>query len=362
MTETTVRGSATKIVLVLAAMVVIIGGLKLASSIIAPILLAAFIAIVLSPAIAALVRRGLSTGLAIATICLSVLVLGGFVGIVFYSSVTQFNDALPTYQAEMAAKSADFTSWLDDHGIDASGTLSQSAFTGASLANVATRLIGWILTGLSSFLLLYVLTVFFLVDAGLFITKGKKQLSTVEERWPALTAFVKNLQHFFLIKSFVNLIVASCMVLLLLLFDVPYPWLWGIIGFFMSYIPSIGLILASIPPVILAFITNGVTAAVVIAVGVTIVNQLGDNVILPLMSRGGLNMPMSIQFVSFMFWSWVLGPAGAILALPLMMAVRLLLSMSPQTRWAGHWLTRSEVKTAHGDDATRASPDPTTAL
>jgi AI-2 transport protein TqsA len=57
MTETTVRGSATKIVLVLAAMVVIIGGLKLASSIIAPILLAAFIAIVLSPAIAALVRR-----------------------------------------------------------------------------------------------------------------------------------------------------------------------------------------------------------------------------------------------------------------------------------------------------------------
>ena len=94
----------------------------------------------------------------------------------------------------------------------------------------------------------------------------------------------------------------------------------------------------------LAYATSGITAAVVIAVGVTIINQVGDNVILPLMAKKGLDMPLSIQFASFLVWTWVLGPAGAILALPLTMVVRLLLKMSDQTRGLGDWLTGDAAK------------------
>jgi predicted PurR-regulated permease PerM len=91
--------------------------------------------------------------------------------------------------------------------------------------------------------------------------------------------------------------------------------------------------------VLLAYATSGLTAAIIIAVGVTLINQLGDNVILPLMAKRSLDMSLSVQFVSFLVWTWVLGPAGALLALPLTMVVRLVLSMSPRTRWMGDWLS-----------------------
>ena len=100
--------------------------------------------------------------------------------------------------------------------------------------------------------------------------------------------------------------------------------------------------MACIPPVLLAYATSGITAAVVIAVGVTVINQVGDNVILPVMAKKGLNMPLSVQFVAVIIWTWVLGPAGAILALPLTMVVRLVLGMSHETRGMADWLTAGE--------------------
>jgi AI-2 transport protein TqsA len=341
MTRETGWGPASRTVLILAGLTIIVVGLKFASSMLGPIILGAFFAVVSFPAVTALRRRGLPNWAAIAVTCLSVVVVLAFVGIALYSSLSQFSEDLPTYEAEMAEQTERVDSWLQDHGIDASGTLGLDGFTGSALANVASRLIGAILDFLSSLLLLLMLTVFFLVDAGLFVAKGERQLAAVEGRWPALTTLVRDIQRFFAIKSIENAIISGGMVLLLLLFDVPYPLLWGILGFFLSYIPSVGLILACIPPVLLAYATSGITAALVIGIGVTIINQLGDNLILPLMIKKGLDMSLSVQFVSFLLWTWILGPTGAILALPLTMIVRLILTMSNRTNWLAEWLTGS---------------------
>jgi predicted PurR-regulated permease PerM len=124
-----------------------------------------------------------------------------------------------------------------------------------------------------------------------------------------------------------------------------------VIGFFLSFIPQIGLMLACIPPVLLAYAVSGLPAAVAIAVGVTIINQLGDNVILPLMAKKGLDLSLSVQFVSFLVWTWILGPAGAVLALPLTMVVRLILSMSTRTRWLADWLSGSAPALACDDSS-----------
>ena len=341
----------------LACIAVAIAGLKLASSVVAPVIFAGFLTLVSAPLVDWLHRKGLPRWLAITVTCLSVVLLAGFIFFVLYTSLNQFRDELPAYEAQLAARTASFDSWLTDHGIDTSSAGSLSAFSGESLGNIALKLIDFILQSLSGFLLLFLLIIFFMIDSELIATRGQKQLSAVHERWPAVRGFVRDLQKFFVIKSVENLIISGSMVVLLLIFDVPYPWLWGIIGFFLSYIPTIGLILACIPPVILAFVTNGATAAIVIAVGVTIVNQVGDNIILPLMANKRLSMPMSIQFISFLLWAWVLGPVGAVLALPLTMAVRLVLSMSTQTLWLGEWLSgpvpdRNEIEVAAAPDTT----------
>ena len=172
MAERTGGTSAARVVLVLAALVIVVAGLKLASSVLSPIILGAFFAVVSYPAIAALRRRGLPTGAAIAVTSISVVVVMVLVGLVLYSSLSQLSEELPTYEAQMAERTESVDAWLQDHGIDASGTLGLAGFTGRALADVAARLIGAILEFLSSFLLLLMLTVFFLVDAGLFVAKG----------------------------------------------------------------------------------------------------------------------------------------------------------------------------------------------
>ena len=344
MTDKAGFGSSTRVLIALASIVIVVLGLKAASSVMAPVLFAGFLAIISTPAITALRKRGLPDWAAITVTCLSVIVVFGAIFVLLYSSLSQFSDELPTYQAQMQEKSASVDNWLQDHGIDTSDASAHNAFNGETLANLAVRVIDMVLSFLSSFLLLFLLIIFFLIDAGLFVTRGERQLASAADRWPAVHKFIGNLQRFFLIKTAENLIISASMVILLYIFHVPFPILWGIIGFFLSFIPQIGLTLACIPPVLLALVTNGPAAAIAIIVGVTIVNQVGDNVILPLMAHDKLNMPLSIQFVSFIFWTWVLGPAGAILALPLTMIVRLCLSMSTQSRWLGDWLAGPETE------------------
>jgi len=349
-----------RVVVVLACIAIAIAGLKFASSVMAPVIFAGFLTLVSAPLVDTLHRKGLPRWLAISVTCLSVIVIGGVVFFTLYTSLSHFRDELPTYQAQMANRTSDIDSWLDDHGIDTSGANTLSAFNGESLGKIALKLIDFILASLSGFWFLFLLIIFFMIDSELLATRAQQQLSTVDRRWPAVRGFVRDLQKFFVIKSVENLLISGSMVVMLIIFDVPFPFLWGIIGFFMSYIPAVGLTLACIPPVLLAFVTNGATAAIVIAVGVTIVNQVGDHVILPLMANKRLSMPVSIQFVSFLLWTWVLGPVGAVLAIPLTMTVRLILSMSTQTVWLGDWLSGPALD-PNEIEAT-VTPDTTTAV
>lgn len=336
-----------------AAIVLIVLGMKLASPVLAPILLGAFFAVVSFPAVEALRRRGLPNWAAITITCVAVVVVVVILAAVMYSSLNQFKDELPTYQAETAERTSRIEGWLGDRGIDASGLLERPIFTGSSAAKAAAALAGSILDLLSSFALLLLLVVFFLVDARLFSSIAERQLGS-SGNWTAVSSTVRDLQRFFIIKSVENAIISLGLVVLLIAFDVPLPWLWGVIGFFLSFIPNVGLILACIPPVLLAYATSGLGAAAAISVGVTIINQVGDNVILPIMAKRSLRMPLSVQFVAFIAWTWVLGPAGALLALPLTMLLRLLCSMSARTAWLGDWLGGAAASPA--DDEPTGAP------
>ena len=229
-----------RVVVVLACIAVAIAGLKFASSVMAPIIFAGFLTLVSAPLVDTLHRKGLPRWLAISVTCLSVIVIGGAVFFTLYTSLSHFRDELPTYQAQMANRTSDID-LAHDHGIDTSDANALSAFNGESLGKIALKLIDFILESLSGFWFLFLLIVFFMIDSELLATRAQRQLSTVDRRWPAVRGFVRDLQKFFVIKlGRENLLISGSMVVMLIIFDVPYPFLWGIIGFFMSYIPAVG--------------------------------------------------------------------------------------------------------------------------
>jgi predicted PurR-regulated permease PerM len=119
---------------------------------------------------------------------------------------------------------------------------------------------------------------------------------------------------------------------LLLVLGVPLPLLWSMLVFAASFIPNVGTILALVPPTILALLDSGVGAAAAVLVGFTLINFAQDYLLQPRMMGLELNLSALVIFVSIIVWAWILGPAGALLAVPLTVAVVALLEAFPESR------------------------------
>jgi AI-2 transport protein TqsA len=135
------------------------------------------------------------------------------------------------------------------------------------------------------------------------------------------------------LRAIVNLFTAAGVVVLLLILRVDFPLMWGILAFFLSFIPWIGLPLAVAPAVVLAFAEHGLTSAVLVIAGVTVINILAENALSPMLMGRGLSISPTVLFIGFLFWAWLLGGPGAFLAAPLTIFLILMLDTFPETRW-----------------------------
>ena len=148
-----------------------------------------------------------------------------------------------------------------------------------------------------------------------------------------LTAVGQSVVLQFGLRAIVNLVTGAGVTVLLLVLGVDFALLWGILTFFLSFIPYIGLVLAVAPAVVLALAEFGVSRAVLVIVGVIVINILAENVLSPMMMGRGLNISPTIVFLSFVFWAWLLGGPGAFLALPITLFVAVMFDTFPETRW-----------------------------
>jgi predicted PurR-regulated permease PerM len=114
---------------------------------------------------------------------------------------------------------------------------------------------------------------------------------------------------------------------------VDFALLWGILAWFLGYIPSIGFWLALIPPVILAWAQYGVTTALIVFAGYVLINGSVQNILQPRMMGERLQISPVVVFVSLFVWGWLLGGIGAILAVPLTMMILIVLDSFDGTRW-----------------------------
>ena len=102
---------------------------------------------------------------------------------------------------------------------------------------------------------------------------------------------------------------------------VDYALLGGLLAWFMGYIPSIGFMIALIPPVIMAYAQYGLQTAVIVLIGYILINGGVQNFIQPKMMGQGLKINPLVVFVGLFVWGFLLGGMGAILATPLTVLV-----------------------------------------
>jgi AI-2 transport protein TqsA len=150
----------------------------------------------------------------------------------------------------------------------------------------------------------------------------------------ALTGFAGATRQYVVVSTVFGLIVALVDVAALYWLDVPLPWLWGLLAFITNYIPNIGFVLGLIPPALLALLQGGVRQAVLVIVAYSVINFMIQSLFQPKFVGDAVGLSVTLTFLSLIFWTFVIGPLGALLAVPLSLFVKaLLVDADPDSRW-----------------------------
>ena len=103
--------------------------------------------------------------------------------------------------------------------------------------------------------------------------------------------------------------------------------------FFLGFIPYIGIIIAAIPPVLIAWSKFGIEGAILMALFFIVINTIAESYIFPKLAGKGLQMSVYVVFVSVFLWGWILGPIGAFLGVPLSLVIIKYLDHFKETQW-----------------------------
>lgn len=322
-------------ILLAAAFVVLIAGLKAAQSILVPFLLSGFIAIICAPSLFFLKKRGLPDWLALIVVIAAVSVAGLLVATLIGSSANDFSQNLPEYQSQLEKKTAGLSSLLSGLGID----LSEEGVSGLIDPGASMRFASKLLTGLGSVLsnafIILLTVIFLLLEASGFRSKVQSALINPESSLEGFDQFAESVNRYMAIKTWVSLVTGAVIATWLAVLGVDYPLLWGLLAFLLNYVPNIGSIIAAVPAVLLAVLQMGPGTAMLAGLGYLSVNLVIGNVIEPRFMGKGLGLSTLVVFISLAFWGWVFGPVGMLLSVPLTMVVKIALMSSAETRWMG---------------------------
>lgn len=346
------------VVLGMTGLLVSVLALREFTSIVGPVVLALILVIGVHPLTGILRRRGAPMWLAVTlTLIALILVIVGLAASLALS-VAQLATILPSYQDSFTALVNDLRAWLGSLGVGPDQL--HAALAKIDFANVAallTALLAGLAATFSNLLFLIFVAAFMTLDAVGFASRlagaGRQRPDVVG----SLDTFVAGTRNYLLVTTVFGLIVAAVDAGFLWLVGVPLPLLWGLLAFITNYIPNVGFIIGVIPPALLALLEGGPRLMVIVIVAYSVINFLIQSVIQPKVMADAVSLSLTLTFLSLVFWSFVIGPIGAILAIPMTLLTKaLLLDVDPNTRWISSLLEGGpappEDEDAAADDAT----------
>ena len=316
-----------------ACFIVIIAGMRAASDLLVPFLLALFIAIICSPLLVWLRKKGVPNFLAViilfAGIIVAVLLLTFLIG----NSVNDFSSKLPEYQKALTVKMAVLFHWLKDLGFNISIPDIMKIVDPGVVMRLAANTLSGFTSMVSDTLLILLMVVFILMEAAGFPAKLKKIFAKSGGSMGHLEKMAEGINRYIAIKTVISLATGVFIATWLLIIGVDYALLWGVLAFLLNYIPNIGSIIAAIPAVLLALIQNGTGTALLATGGYIVVNTVVGSILEPKFLGSRLGLSTLVVFLSMIFWGWVMGPVGMILSIPLTMIIKIALEKDEERKW-----------------------------
>lgn len=328
--------------IIFAALIVIAAGLKSAQAIVVPMLLAIFIATIAATPMFWFKARGMSNGLALGSVVLGIFLALGLIGALLTQSTSAFSAKLPFYQERLALLQGDVLALLASLNIPVDPEFIADALPLGSmltLAGSALRSLGAVLS--NSFLILLTV-IFILAEAASFYPKLRAVLANPDRDLAHFGRITGTMNRYIAIKTTVSLLTGLLVTGFLWALNVDFPVLWGLVALLLNFIPTIGSIIAGVPPVLLALLQLGPAEAGLVVLGFFLVNTLIGNILEPRYMGQGLGLSALVVFVSLIFWGWLFGPVGMLLSVPLTMSAKIALEASPNTVWLARLLAPAQ--------------------
>lgn len=383
-------GSGIRVLLSLASVIVVVAGLKSAAELFIPIMLGFFLALLSLPILNWLDRRGFPRPLAVLTTVFVDLLILGFIVFLAFSVLGDFQKKTKGYAELLRDRAATFSVEMDQQFqrfgdfwaqttegegitgeesiVDPEGKMvpksvekkvaeagggkaaPEQKFNLGSLSfkdlvddyfdtNRAVEFIGqfdvvsrFTTLATQSFFALIVM-IFVLVESGSYAHKVR---DVVNVMGPDLSRFQntsQDIQKYLGIKTAVSFATGLLATLVCVIFRVEFPLLWGLVAFLFNYVPAIGSIVAAVPPTLLALISHGFWWAAGVLALYLIINVAIGNFLEPMLLGDRFGISTVIVILSVLFWGFVWGPVGMLLAVPLTMMVKVMLDNSSDLRW-----------------------------
>jgi AI-2 transport protein TqsA len=311
-----------------ACFVIVVAGLKVAAPIVSVVLLALLVAQSLSNVPMWLMKKGLKPGL---SVLLSILIVlgGGLLLVAMFSiSTARLADNLPTYQARLSALKDNAIAFLAGRGVDVSQIAAFQPLDPNRALAAARAFLGGLASALGTSVLIILIAAVVLYEITHVRVQRQRgeQPTTLAARFDEVTG---ESRQYIALTGLAGLIQAVFNLVILYVAGVDAPITWAVLFFFLNFIPGVGFLFALVPPALLALLESGWQSALIVVLGWWFVNLIGDNVIKPRFFVKGLDISFTNIVFSVVFWSFVLGPAGAILALPIALSLRRVAALLP---------------------------------
>ncbi len=329
--------------------VAVLAGMRVAAPVIGPVLIALLMTIAWSPASLWLRKRGWPPTLAALTGILLGVVFIALMVLLVWSSALQLQENLPEYQDRVGALRESVTALLARLPFDTSRILSTESLQPGAIVGRALQLVGGITSTAGGFSLLILIMAFMMIESMRYpqklfdATEASADANDAESTAGQVDRFVKSMRSYIVLNTVFGLIAAVANTLLLFALGVDFALLWGVLSFLLSFLPNIGFVLALVPPALLALLQFGVAKALMVFAGFIVINTIVDNVIKPRFVGESLDLSPAVVVLSLVFWGWLLGPVGALLAVPLSIAVKFLFESFDEARWLAHLMSDSDA-------------------
>ena len=312
----------TRLLLPLALAIIVLYGMKYASSVLNPIFIAMFLTMGMSPALYWMRRRGVPPWLCVLIITVVTVVLVVLFVLVMLNAATQLNDKLPTYQDRLGSITSSLQTWLAKNGIETGG-LTQSIFSAERILGTAKTLISSLAGAVGNVFWLVLIFIFMVAEA--YAIPARMGEIHMDARFARSFAnFGEVTRSFLFTKGWLSAIMGLFCTAIYYSFGVDFALVWGLFFFLLSFVPNIGFILSVVPPFFVTLLEFNLTRAIIVVACVLVANAIVDNLVSPRIMGKTVGLSTLTVFLSVFFWGWVLGGLGALMSVPLTLMVKLL--------------------------------------